>query len=49
MDPKKAEEIKAHVDAVVLKMNHKALDVYIKLLRRLGVKNCPIDVRPIFP
>jgi hypothetical protein len=49
MDPKKAAEILQHIDATVLKMNHKALDVYLKLLFKMGVKNIQVDVRPIFP
>jgi len=49
MDPKKAAEILKHIDATVLKMNIRALDVYVKLLMRLGVKEAQVDVRPIFP
>jgi len=33
----------------VLRLNHKALDVYIKLLYRVGVRDCKVDVRPFFP
>lgn len=49
MDKKKQDEIKQSIDEVVLRLNHKALDVYLKLLFKMGVRNIQVDVRPIFP
>jgi hypothetical protein len=49
MNAKKQAEIKASIDDTVLRMNHRALDVYLKLLFRMRVKNIRVCVEPFFP
>jgi len=49
MDAKKQNEIKQSIDDAVLRLNHKALDVYLKLLFKMGVRNIRVCVEPFFP